>query len=99
MGSRGANQTVASGTVSPADSIGRAYCPRRTRRSTLGRRMWLVSFHGGAKCSPHNVFAYDDAGKELGPALKGGSSNPALQEVGGPALVGASLLRVNRHKG
>lgn len=61
--------------------------------------MWLVSFHGGAKCSTNNVFAYDDGGKELGPALKVDSSSPALQELRGLALVGTSLYVVNGYKG
>jgi len=61
--------------------------------------MWLVSFHGGAKCSTNNVFAYDDGGKELGPALEVDSSSPALQELRGLALVGTSLYVVNGYKG
>jgi hypothetical protein len=61
--------------------------------------MWLVSFHGGAKCSTNNVLAYDDSGKELGPALKVDSSSPALQELRGLALVGTSLYVVNGYKG
>ena len=60
--------------------------------------MWLVTFHGGAKCSTNNVLAYDDSGKELGAALKVDSSSPALQELRGLALVGTSLYVVNGYK-
>lgn len=60
--------------------------------------MWLVTFHGGAKCSTNNVLAYDDDGKELGPVLKVDSSSPALQELRGLALVGTSLYVVNGYK-
>ena len=60
--------------------------------------MWLVTFHGRATCSINNVVAYDDHGKELGPALKVDSSSPALQELRGLALVGTSLYVVNGYK-
>jgi hypothetical protein len=60
--------------------------------------VWLVTFHGGAKCSTNNVLAYDDSGKELGAALKVDSSSPALQELRGLALRGTSLYVVNGYK-